>query len=129
MNNSILNLTSAEWSVMECLWDHSPRTGREAVTYLQRSVGWSRSTTLTMLRRMTEKNLIRCDEEAGINVYTPLVNREEAVHQETKGFLQRVYNGSVSMLISSITKKQNLSKKEIEELYKILKKAEEEQES
>lgn len=129
MNNPILNLTSAEWSVMECLWDHSPRTGREAVTYLQRSVGWSRSTTLTMLRRMTEKNLIRCDEEAGINVYTPLVNREEAVHQETKGFLQRVYNGSVSMLISSITKKQNLSKKEIEELYKILKKAEEEQES
>ena len=129
MKKPIQNLTSAEWSVMECLWEHSPRSGREAVAYLQASVGWSRSTTLTMLRRMTEKNLIRCDESSGINVYTPLIDREDAVHQETEGFLQRVYNGSVSMLVSSITKKQNLSQKEIDELYKILKKAKEEQES
>ena len=43
-------LTAAEWNLMECLWECAPRTGREAVDYLQKSVGWSRSTTLTMLR-------------------------------------------------------------------------------
>ena len=55
-------VTSAEWSVLECLWEESPRTGRDAVAYLDHHIGWSRSTTLTMLRRMTEKGLISCRE-------------------------------------------------------------------
>jgi len=126
MHNPVQDLTNSEWSVMECLWDHSPRTGREAVEHLNKTVGWSRSTTLTMLRRMTEKELIKCYEESGVNVYAPLVNRDDAVRHETEGFLDRVYNGSISMMISSITKKQSLSRKEIDELYKILKQAEEE---
>ena len=46
-------LTPTEWNLMECLWEHAPRTGREATEYLERTVGWSRSTTLTLLRRMT----------------------------------------------------------------------------
>lgn len=110
---------------MECLWESVPRTGREAVEYLQKSVGWSRSTTLTMLRRMSEKGLLHCGERNGINVYSPLVRREDAVLQETKGFLNRVYKGSVSMMVSAITKKQALSQKEIDELYAILRQADE----
>ena len=51
MSEHATALTSAEWNLMECLWERTPRTGREAVEYLQKSVGWSRSTTLTMLRR------------------------------------------------------------------------------
>ena len=57
------HLTPTEWSLMECLWENAPRTGREAVEYLAHSAGWSRSTTLTMLRRMTEKGLIALDEK------------------------------------------------------------------
>lgn len=125
MQNTQADLTQAEWNLMECLWEQSPRTGREAVEYLQKAVGWSRSTTLTMLRRMTEKGLIDCREEKGINVYAPLIRREDAVIRETKGFLDRVYHGSVSMMVSAITKKQELSKQEIDELYAILRKAEE----
>lgn len=110
---------------MECLWEKSPRTGREAVEYLEESVGWSRSTTLTMLRRMTEKGAIRCGEEDGVKVYEPLIQKEEAMLHETDDFLSRVYKGSVSMMMSAITQKQDLSRKEIDELYAILRKAEE----
>jgi len=110
---------------MECLWEAAPCSGREAVDYMAKSVGWSRSTTLTMLRRMTEKDLIRCDEEGGIKMYSPLVRREDAVQQETQGFLNRVYHGSVSTMMSAITQKQSLSQAEIDELYAILKSAEE----
>ena len=124
MQNTQADLTQAEWNLMECLWEQSPRTGREAVEYLQKAVGWSRSTTLTMLRRMTEKGLIDCREEKGINVYAPLIRREDAVIRETKGFLDRVYHGSVSLMFSAITQKQELSKQEIDELYAILRQAE-----
>lgn len=118
-------LTPTEWHLMECLWEKSPRTGREAVEYLEKSVGWSRSTTLTMLRRMTEKGAIRCGEEDGVKVYEPLIQKEEAMLHETDDFLSRVYKGSVSMMMSAITRKQDLSQKEIDELYAILRKAEE----
>ena len=59
MTNQCVSLTNAEWSLMECLWESSPRTGREAVEYLKKRVGWKRSTTLTMLSRMTERALSR----------------------------------------------------------------------
>ncbi len=124
MEKENVNLTSAEWHLMESLWEKSPRIGREVVEHLKESVGWSRSTTLTLLRRMTEKELIRCEEIDGINAYSPLVDREVSVVNETESFLNRVYKGSVSMLMSAITKKQDLTKEEIDELYAILKEAE-----
>ncbi|MGM9607817.1 MAG: BlaI/MecI/CopY family transcriptional regulator [Oscillospiraceae bacterium] len=119
------SLTPTEWNLMECLWEKSPRTGREATEYMEQSVGWSRSTTLTMLRRMTEKGIISCAEEDGVKVYAPCLRREDAVQQETENFLNRVYKGSVSMMMSAITQKQELTKEEIDELYAILRQAEE----
>ena len=124
MNKKELGLTPTEWHLMECLWEKSPRTGRETVEYLAQKVGWSRSTTLTLLRRMTEKSFIHCEEEEGLKVYTPLVPREDAVIRETDDFLNRVYKGSISMMMSAVTQKQNLSKEEIDQLYGILKQAE-----
>ena len=117
-------LTAAEWHLMECLWEQSPRTGREATEYLEQHAGWSRSTTLTMLRRMTDKGLIACAEDGGIKSYSPLLARDDAALRTTEDFLHRVYHGSVSMMMSAITQKQELSRQEIDELYAILRQAE-----
>lgn len=125
MSNRNISLTPAEWNVMECLWESAPRTGREAVEYLKERIGWSRSTTLTMLRRMTKKRIIGCKEIDGLMSYFPLVRREDAVLKETDDFLKRVYKGSVSMMMSTIVKKQDLTREEIDELYTILREAEE----
>ena len=110
---------------MECLWEKSPRTGREAVEYMKDNMGWSRSTTLTMLRRMTERGLIRCEEAEGMHVYYPEISRDEAALRETESFLSRVYQGSVSTLMSAITHRQKLTRDEIDELYAIIREAEE----
>jgi len=123
MNEQNISLTNTEWNLMECLWDSSPRTGREATDYMRECVGWTRSTTLTMLRRMAEKGLILCEDKDGMKVYSPLIKREDAVIKETDDFINRVYKGSVSLMMSAITKKQVLTKEEIEELYAILREA------
>ena len=123
--SATINLTPTEWQLMECLWTKSPCTGREATEYLAAHVGWSRSTTLTMLRRMTEKGLIACTDLNSVKAYSPLINRDDAVLHETEDFLSRVYHGSVSMMMSAITQKQDFSQEEIDELYAILRRAEE----
>ncbi len=119
-------LTAAEWNIMESLWEGAPKIGSEIVQDVKEIAGYSRSTTLTMLRRMTEKGYLACREENGIKHYSPLIDREAAMQQETDHFLNRVYHGSLSLMVSSFTKRQKLSQEEIESLYEILKKAQEE---
>lgn len=125
MDDKNISLTDAEWNVMECLWEKSPRTGRETIEWLKKHVGWSRSTTLTLLRRIEEKGAIGSDTQKEPKTFFPLITRDEAALLETESFLDRVYKGSLGMMLSTFTRKQNLSKEEIDELYDILKEAEE----
>lgn len=120
MKQDKINLTEAEWNVMECLWEKSPRTGRETIDWLKQRMDWSRSTTLTLLRRMEEKGAVGSENSGGVKKFFPLITRDAAAIQETEDFLERVYRGSLGMMISAFTKKQNLSKNEIDELYSIL---------
>ncbi len=118
-------LTPAEWSVMECLWEGAPRTGREVTERMAERCGWSRSTTLTLLGRMEAKGAVAGELGEGKRKrFLPLVSREDAAVQETEDFLDRVYKGSVSMMVSALTRKQSLSQAEIDELYAILKELE-----
>ena len=119
-------LSEAEWNIMESLWEECPKVGSRIVADMAGRVGWSRSTTLTMLKRMTEKGLIACEDNGRMRVYVPLIERETAVKKETDNFLKRVYHGSASMLVSSFIKKQRLTTEELSELRQILDRAEEE---
>ena len=120
MENQKINLTEAEWNVMECLWERHPKTGREIVECMNAQMGWSRSTTLTLLRRLEEKEAVGSENAGTMKMFSPMITRESAALQETEDFLQRVYKGSIGMMVSAFTKKQSLTKAEIEELYAIL---------
>ena len=119
-----MNLTDMEWNVMEMLWERGSVTGREATEWLETQLGWSRSTTLTHLRRMEAKGAVGSSMESGLKTFRPLISRENAAIAETEDFLSRVYKGSLSMMVSSFTRKQTLSKEEIDQLYDILEKME-----
>ena len=124
MNNKQIALTEAEWTVMECLWEKSPRTGRETVEWLNQKMGWTRSTVLTMLRRLESKGAVAGDTKGELKLFYPLIAREEVAVRETESLLDRAYKGSLSLLVSSLTKKQSLPQKEIDELYAILREME-----
>ena len=119
-----IKLTASEWSVLDCLWEHSPRTVMQIVSELEKMVGWHRSTTITTLHRMEAKGLVRCEQAGRGRAYTPLVDREQAVVAETRNFLDRVYRGSVGMMMSAMAQRQELSGDEIAELRAILDQAE-----
>ena len=124
MNEKNLTLTEAEWTVMECLWEKSPRTGRETVAWLDQKMGWTRSTVLTMLRRLEAKGAVAGDTEGEPKTFRPLIAREDVAVRETENLLDRAYKGSLSLLVSSLTKKQSLPQNEIDELYAILREME-----
>ena len=124
MSTNHITLTEAEWSVMECLWERSPRTGREVTQELAEKEGWNRSTTLTLLSRLEAKGAVVSNSEGSKKTFSAALQREDAAMRETESFLTRVYKGSLSMMVSAMTQKKALSKNEINELYAMLKELE-----
>ena len=124
MDKEAVALSEAEWKVMEELWDRERATGRELCERMEKRCGWNRSTTLTLLRRMEAKGAVAVSQDGAVKTFEPLLRREEAALRETESFLSRVYHGSLSMMVSTLSQKQALSQKEIDELYALLKEAE-----
>ena len=118
-------LTSTEWEVCECLWERSPMTLTQIANRLTERMGWSRSTGETLVRRMADKGLLRWEQGRKAKLFYPTVAREDAVVQETRGFLQKVFGGSVGLLVNTMAEREELSREEIDRLYEALRKLEE----
>ena len=115
-----MKLNASEWNVLNCLWENHPRTVMQLVADLETAVGWAKSTTITTLRRMEEKGLVRAEQAGRGKTYSPAVEREQAVTAETHSFLDRVYQGSVGLMMSAMAKRQELSAAAVAELRAIL---------
>lgn len=118
------SLTNSEWYVLDCLWGQEPRTAMELVAQLGEKVGWAKSTTITTLRRMEDKGLVSVEVRGCTKYYTPAVERQKAVRGETRSFLDKVYQGSVGLMVSAMAQEHALSEEDIRQLYAILKEAE-----
>ena len=64
-----VQVTEAEWKIMECLWDHAPQTMGEITATLEPTTGWTRQTVITLLKRMTEKGAVSMDDSARAKKY------------------------------------------------------------
>ena len=115
-----IRIKNSEWNVLNCLWEKSPQTVMQLVARLGESVGWAKSTTITTLRRMEEKGLVHCEIIGKGKSYTPSVKQEDASISETRSFLNRVYQGSVGLMMSAMARRQELSADEVAQLRAIL---------
>ena len=120
-----ISVSPGEWRIMEQLWE-SPKTLMELVHSLAISEGWAKSTVTTMVRRMAEKELIRFQTEGRTKTFMASVSREDVVAEETTSLLKRAYHGSIGLLVNAMAQRNSLSQQDIEELYSILQKAEDE---
>lgn len=115
-------LQQSDRYIMEKLWEESPRTITQLYHELKEEQGWSKSTVNTLLTRMVEKGIIYYEEGCRARQYYPAVKREDAAVAETENFLQRVYKGSVGMMMNTMIRESAFSHEGIEELYEILRK-------
>ena len=118
-------LSHSEWRVRECLWS-GPKTLMELVRALKDSAGWAKSTVTTMVRRLEEKGLVDHETSGRTKIFQAALAREDAAAAETDSLLERAFHGSVGLLVSSLVERSSLTRADIDELYAILDKAEEE---
>lgn len=120
---NVIKLQPSEWIIMEKLWENNPQTIMQLYHELEDEPGWSKSTVNTLLGRMVKKEIIFYREGTKAKQYYPNINRNDAAIAETESLLERVYKGSVGMMLSTLIRNNNLNDEDIKELYQILEEA------
>ena len=115
-----VQVTEAEWKIMECLWDHAPQTMGEITATLEPATGWTRQTVITLLKRMAEKGAVSMDDSGRAKKYTPLITREEASAEETHKLLNHVFKGKASLLVNQLVDSGNLTEEDLQEILKAM---------
>lgn len=118
-----LKITEAEWKVMEFLWGNPSSTMTEIRKNLE-TTGWNSSTIKTLVTRLIQKGAVKAEGKVRHTLYSPIVTIEECQLRETKNFLDRIYNGSVRMMVSNLVKDSALSDDDAEELMSLIDKME-----
>lgn len=118
-----IQLSPGEWKLMEQLWAESPQTITRLTAALQAPAGWSKHTIITMLNRLEAKGAVRHDEGGPAKQFYPLVPRAEAALQETESLLQKVYGGSLGLLVNAFVAQKGITEEERAELMQILESA------
>lgn len=118
--NLIEKMSDSEWVVMKTLWDNEGIMLNDMVELLREEKGWNKNTIHTFLTRLEKKELVRIDKSSIPHKFFSHVTKHESVREETKSFMNKVYDGSVKLLLSNFVKDRSLSKEDIDELKKIL---------
>lgn len=108
----------SELHVMEILWEHGERTAKDIAAIAAVQVGWSKTTTYTVLKKCVEKGLVE-RTEPGFRCRA-LASREEVQRRETRGLIDRMYGGSADRLVASLLDGKALSGEEISRLRRLV---------
>lgn len=119
-----VNLSDGEWKIMNVLWEKGAATITELTADLQGKTGWDKHIIITMLNRMTKKGAVSYKIVGRAKQFYPIVSRNEVSIRETRGFLDKVYRGSIGMMVNAMVEDRALTQEDIAELYKILEQAE-----
>lgn len=104
-----LKLFDSERKVMEVLWDHGDLSAKELADRLKELVGWSKTTTYTVIKKCIDKKAVSRSEPGF--VCHPLVSREEVREQETDALIDRMYGGSADLLVANLLGSRRLSRR------------------
>ena len=90
----------SELRVLELLWSQGELTARDIAAQAAEQVGWSKTTTYTVLKKCVEKGLVE-RTEPGFHCRAA-VTRQEAQRRETRGLIDRMYGGSADRLVACL---------------------------
>ena len=116
-------ISEAEFEVMKIVWKYAPISTNEITERLIKTTTWSPKTIQTLIKRLVTKGALSYEKQSRVFVYTPLVDENEYIDQESSSFLDRFYDGNISSMLSAFIENDKLSEKEITTLRSLLSKS------
>ena len=115
-----MQISEAESVVMDVLWRRHPLGADEVAAALASQQDWQEVTIKTLLNRLLNKGAIAAERDGRRYLYSPLLKREAWMLEESRGLLDRLFDGRVAPLVAHFSEQRKLSRKDIAELRKLL---------
>ena len=106
----------SEYRFCLILWEHEPVTASELVKLCQEQLGWKRTTTYTVIKRLSERGVLKNEE----GTVTSMISKEEAQASEIEELVEKKFEGSLPAFVAAFTKHQNMSGEELDEVQRMI---------
>ena len=106
----------SEYRFCLILWEHEPVSSRELSDLCKEKLGWSKTTTYTVIKRLSDRGVLKNEK----TIVTSLVSKDEAQVSEIDELMEKKFEGSIPAFIAAFARSRKLSNKEIEEIRQII---------
>ena len=106
----------SEYRFCLILWEREPVTTSELVKLCLEQLGWKRTTTYTVIKRLGERGILQNED----GMVTSLVSKEAAQAREINELVEEKFQGSLPAFIAAFTKRQDISNEELDEVQRMI---------
>jgi len=122
--NPEIRLGRLELQIMNVVWDQGKATVHDVKEALAHRRKPAYSTILTMMRKLEAKGYLQHDIDERTYVYRPTISRQAVRHSVLGDILNRLFEGSPSLLLTSLVEQNRISEREFCEIRKLIKERE-----
>ena len=113
---NIPKIHEGEYRFCLILWEQEPVTAVELAKLCQARLGWKRTTTYTVIKRLGEKGVLQNDN----GIVTSLVSKDDVQAYEIDELVEKKFGGSLPAFVAAFTKHQNISEEELDEVQRMI---------
>lgn len=114
-------VSESELEVLKIIWNKEECTSKEIAEELLNTTKWKEKTIQTLITRLVEKDIVNVDKSnKKPYLYSPNVSEKEYKKFANESFINKLYNGSLNLMLSTFIKEHKLSKKDIDNLKNLL---------
>jgi predicted transcriptional regulator len=113
----IPKIFNSEYRFCLILWEHEPINSTKLALLCKEQLGWSRPTTYTVIRRLSERGVLKNEN----TIVTTLVTKEQVQQAEMEEMMERTFEGSIPSLIAAFANSKKLTKADIDQLEAMIK--------
>lgn len=112
----------SEYRFLSILWEEEPIVSPELVKLCNERLGWKKSTTYTVIKKLTDKGIVKSEN----TIVSALVTKDEVDKWQSEELLQRTSNGNIPLFLAAFLKDRELSRADLDRIRQIIDEAEEE---
>ena len=106
----------SEYRFCLILWENEPINSTKLAALCKEKLGWSKTTTYTVIKRLSERGIVKNEN----TIVSSLISKEKAQISELDELMEKKFEGSLPAFIAAFAKRQKLTEKDINEIYKII---------
>ncbi len=100
----------------DLIWAHEPIASGALVKLCEQELGWKKSTTYTVLKKLCDRGLFK----NGNGTVTSCLSKEAFLAAQSERFVSETFGGSLPAFVAAFSSRQTLTTAEIDELERMI---------